>query len=282
MKFKENIIEEVEEFSTLPTIYTTLTEIMANPKSTINEVSDVISLDQSSAVKILKTANSSLYGLRKKIDTISEAISYIGFEEVKNLVATLSIIEIFSRPIGRAVFNPVDLWKHSIAVGIITRMVGQSMKNVNLENFFVAGVLHDLGKLLLIKYYPDDYNDVVVYSLENNITIRESEMKIFGITHHEVGGLLAEKWDLPDTIKNAIVYHHSGFVGGRIDQLVSSVHLANTVARMMDIGCTDKTRIPPPNNAIWPFIKLPDHFFTNNLSSFVVKYEESVNLLLTH
>lgn len=276
----DTIIAKVDEFPTLPTIYSTLLDTMANPRSTANDVADVISQDQASASKVLKASNSSIYGFRGKINTISQAIVFIGFDEVKNLVTALSIINLFKDAKKSLFFNPIDLWKHSLAVGVISRQIGRTVGVKNLENYFLAGILHDIGKLLFFKIMPDDYSDIINYAIEQNITIRDAEQEKIGITHTVAGEMLAEKWKLPSSLKNAIRYHTTGTVDGQINQLSGIVHIANITASMLGLGLSGEEIISPPNPKVWEGIQLPNKFFTTNLQNILVSFEESIDLLL--
>lgn len=276
----EKILKKVDEFPTLPTIYTALSEIMANPRSTINDAAQIISQDQSSVSKILKAANSSIYGLRVNIDTITQAIFYIGFDEVKNLIGAMSIIKLFSNVKDERTISPVALWKHSIAVGAITRILGEALQIKHLENYFIAGIIHDIGKLFFYKYLKNEYVKVVDFASNNNIQIKQAEKEILGITHTMVGELLAQKWKLPQNLINAISSHNSGFVDGKIDMLVSCVHLANVLAVSIDYGMNRDELIPEPNRKIWQYMNFESMPFTKLLPKFRQDIDESIDLLL--
>lgn len=276
----EKLTQKVEEFPTLPTIYTALSEVMANPRSTIQDAVNIISQDQASASKILKAANSSVYGIRVNIDTITQAIFYIGFDEVKNLVLALSVIDIFNRDAKNQVLNPVGLWKHSIAVGVITRTLGKSLSIRHLENYFIAGILHDIGKLFFYRFMPEEYKKVIEYSQENSVSLREAEKTIIGITDTIAGELLAQKWRLPRNIINAISYHYSGLVDGKVDSLTSCVHLAEIISTMLELGDSGYDMILQPNAKLWDELKFDKNVFTNNLDQIITDYNESISLLL--
>ncbi len=280
MKNIQNIIDRIDEFPTLPTVYTKLSDVMSNHRSTPSDVANIISQDQASATKILKAANSSIYGFRGRITTITQAITFIGFEEVKNLVLALSIIQMFFKSDAPSSFNPVNLWKHSIAVGIITRHAGNTIGVRDLENYFIAGILHDIGKLLLYKYVPDDFAKAYNYSFANKVSLREAELKFIGISHTVVGDLLAEKWRLPISIRDVISNLYTGRVSGKLSLLVSCVHVANIAATMLELGDNNDEIIPKPNKDVWDFLKLPDNYFTKNMLEIIKQYQESVKLLL--
>ncbi|MFP4528773.1 MAG: HDOD domain-containing protein [Candidatus Kapaibacterium sp.] len=276
----ENIIQRIDEFPTLPTIYSTLSDVMANPRSTAKDVADVIAQDQSSASKVLKTANSSLYGFHGRVNTISQAILYIGFDEVKNLIIALSIIDMFKKKDKNDSFNPVDLWKHSIAVGVITRLLGKEIGIKKLENFFISGILHDIGKLLFFKFMPDDYLRVVNQAIEKGVTAREAEAEILGVTHTIAGDLLSERWKLPKSIRNAISYHYVGKVDGRQNELVACVHLADVIACMLELGQAGDDIVPEPSPGVIESLGFKPGSLMNLYPRIIHDYEESVNLLL--
>ena len=277
----EAFIARVKEFPTLPTIYSRLMDVMSNPRSTAHDVADIISQDQAAASKVLKVANSSLYGFYGKINTISKAITYIGFDEVKNLVIALSIFNIFSDAKKNYLMNPIDLWKHSIGVAVTTRLIGKTIGVKNVENYFLAGILHQLGKLFLYKIQPDEYTKVIAYALSKQIPVRDAEQEKLGITYTVAGELLAEKWNLPKSIKDAIRYHYLGDTDGHNKQMVAAIHIAKTAMIMMKIGVHENEVVPEPNLKSWKNLELPPKFFTNNLNAILKSYEESSMTLLS-
>ena len=278
----DEIVQRIEEFPTLPTIYSTLLDVMANPRSTAKDVADIIAQDQSSAVKVLKVANSSLYGFYGRINTITQAIVYIGFDEVKNLVIALSIMDMFKISKSNNFMNPVIFWKNSIAVGVITRLIGKTIGVKNLENYFLAGILHDIGKLLFLKFIPEEYGEVFAKAIKRSKMLREIEQEELGITSAVAGELLAEKWRLPLNIRNSIRYKSVGIVDNKIDTTTACVHLANITADFLGLGLSDELVIQRPNAQIWTHLNLPDNFFIDFRERIIQDYEESTDLLLRY
>jgi len=276
----EELLKRVEDFPTLPTIYNRMMDLMANPRTTALDLANLISSDQSAATKVLKTINSPIYGLYGKVTSITQAINLLGFEEVKNLITALTIIDLFGKHISDNVLNPVDLWKHSIAVGIINRMIGVSTKANNIESYFLAGILHDIGKLFFLKVIPQLYAKVLEYSIENKIYTRDAEMKFIGMTHTVIGDLLAEKWRLPIPIRLAIRHHTTGFVNDEYNPVVGSVHIANIAASTLGLGYQWDYIVHQPNIEVWKKIGLADDFFAKNVNNIFMDYVESINLLL--
>jgi len=257
MRLDHKILQSVDEFPTLPTVYSALSEVIANPRSTTNDAANVIASDQASAAKVLKAANSPIYGYSGRIDTISKAIFFIGFTEVQNLVAAISIIDMFGKSNASELFNPVEFWKHSIGVGVITRLIGKYSASSSPENYFLAGILHDIGKLFFFQFVPKEFATVLTLVAEKQIPIRVAEREVLGITHTAVGEILAQKWQLPASISNSIRFHVSGTVDGKPDELTASVHVANIISRCLSLGSAGDSTIPEPNELVWDILKLP-------------------------
>lgn len=280
MTIIERITSGLDKLPTLPTIYASLSEALSDSKTNIEDLAKIISSDQASSIKILRVVNSSSFGLSGRVDTISRAILYLGFNEINNIVLALSIINMFEKRKILQDFRPVDFWAHSIAVGSTARLIGETLGVSKLENYFVAGILHDIGKLLFFDQFPAEFEEVLIYSEKNKVPILESETKILGIGHDFAGELLATRWNLPVSLRNVIANHHSGFVNNKLDPLVMSVHLADVVARFLGLGYPGDDLIIQPNPQIFQNFDLPKNLFTNLQPRLMDSYKETIDLLL--
>jgi HD-like signal output (HDOD) protein len=280
MTLVDRICEQVNTLPTLPTIYSALTELIDNPRATPEDAARVIATDQATAFKILRSANSAFYGLNGRIDTISQAIIHLGFNEIKNLVAAISIVNMFKRHSNIDNFCPVDFWAHSIGVGVMTRFIGQVIGLGNVENFFLAGILHDLGKLIFVEYAKNEYIEALRIAEEKRIPLKDAEMMVLGIDHTFAGELLTDRWKLPVSIKQAIRYHHSGTVDDKHNVIVASVHIANICAKLFGMGYSGDAIIQQPNYKVWDVLRLPEKIFTASIQSVMRDYEMTANQLL--
>ncbi len=280
MDIKERILSKVKNLPTLPTVYAALSEAIQDPRASSEKIAAIISNDQVSSFKILKVANSPFFGFRGKIGTISQAIMYLGFNEVRNIVFALSVMDFFSKDKTLLNFRPVDFWAHSIAVGIISRAIGRGVGDRNLENYFLSGILHDIGKLLFFNALHEEYAEVLDIVENNNISIKEAEKKVLGMDHSDAGFLLADKWKLPVSLQKVISNHHIGRSNDTSDLLVGSVHLADICARVMDLGYPGDNLVPEPNPKVWEVVKLPPGFFTASKSKILEDYEQAVHMML--
>ncbi|MCX7875254.1 MAG: HDOD domain-containing protein [Melioribacteraceae bacterium] len=282
MKINEKLINSINKLPTLPTIFTAITEAIEDPYTTNTKLANIILTDQSTTLKILKVANSPLYGFHGKIDSISDAILYIGRNEVKDIVFTLSVISMFSKEIKIKGFRPVDFWAHSIAVGVISRNVANAIGEKKLENYFLSGVLHDIGKIIFLEYAGEDYKKVFELVKEKNCLIKEAEKEILGITHEEVGKLLAEKWRIPESIQDVILFHDNCVKSNTSNNnlLISIVHLSNILSHILELGYSGYDIIPKPNTLIWDTLKIKKGTLTELKEKFINDYTSTVKLIM--
>lgn len=198
----------------MPSLSTTVTKVLAvcnSPTSSANDLNRVVSLDPVLTGNVLKLINSAYYSLRDKVTSLTKAIIMLGLNTIKNLALNTAILGNLSSGKGSSKALTMDaFWAHSICTGVaakqIASVVGVSVSDG--EEYFVAGLLHDLGKIPLINCFPDDYDKVVEISKQKKIPLRRSEKIIFGINHCEIGKLIADKWKLTGATYDAICHHH--------------------------------------------------------------------------
>ena len=281
MTIIERINNGISRLPTLPTVFSAISDALADPRVTNDEIAKIISGDQASSFKVLKVANSAFYGFRSRIDTISQAIMILGFNEIRNIVLALSIINLFSKEKKLLNFRPVEFWAHSIGVGIITRAIGKETGLTNLENYFISGILHDIGKLFFYIYAGKEYAEVLRLVEEQNLSLSKAELQVFGVDHCMVGSAVAEKWRLSPNIVHAIKYHQLGPITGKYEKLVSTVHIADVFAKMIELGHSGDDIIYEPNLKAWDILNLPDDVFYKLSKIIMADYEKMVSLLLS-
>jgi len=276
----KNIINKIEKLPTLPTVYSRLTLALSDPKSTPESLARVISSDQSASLKLLKVANSSVFGLPGRIETVKDAIIRLGYNEVSNIIFALSVINLFSKKKLLIHFQPVKFWEHSIAVGIISRLIGNHIGYGNLENCFLAGVIHDIGKLVFFESIEKEYLNVLKLIDEREGYSFDIEQELLGITHAEVGGMVADHWNIPQVLGNSIRQHHH-LKDETSDGLSPIVYLANITARFLDLGFSGDNQIPKPDERIWSILRISSDFFDTSLDEILNQHQLITQMLLT-
>lgn len=275
----ENMIQNFNDFPTLPTIYSSLLEVMSKPFSTIQDISEVIAKDMSVTAKIIKMANSPIFALNIRVETLTQAIFLIGFTEVKNIVLAISVLNVMKGTHSNSNFNFVNLWKHSIAVGVIARILGNKMNIRNLENYFVAGLMHDIGKLVLYKIYDEEYSKGLKDAIAKQITARQAEKEHFGFSHEFAGEIIANKWKFPDVLIDVIKYHHNFQKNYANNTLLACVHLANIIANSSCMGHSGTAIIEEPDYEIWSILNYEKGTISNLIDEVYDSYRKSIDIL---
>jgi putative nucleotidyltransferase with HDIG domain len=199
---------------------------------------------------MLRLANSAFYGIPRTISSVQSAVVILGFNTIKSLVLSSSVMKVFADGAGQQ-FDRKRFWKHSIVCAMAAKAIVRSYMHIKImdpESAFCAGILHDIGKLIFDQYASADYKEVCDYSRKNNAPLIEAESKVMGMNHAEVGRLISDKWALPLELESSLVMHHEPKMGTEVTELVSAVHMADIVAHSIHIDLWDGE--PAPRE--WP------------------------------
>jgi HD-like signal output (HDOD) protein len=252
----KRIINQIDDLPTLPRTVLKITELVNNPKSSARDLSSVITDDQVLTARMLKLVNSSFYGFPQKISTITGAIVLLGFDAIRNLLLTTSVFDMFSSRYRENRVIQESFWDHSLGCAIGAKVIGTYMRYEKVEELFVSGLLHDIGKIVEMLFLPDDFAAVRSVVKTRDILMIAAEEEILGFTHPDVGKLLAEKWNLPLKLVNILEHHHHPEQSGRFIQETSIIHLADILCRAIDLGSGGDNKIPILNPEAWASLKL--------------------------
>ena len=218
----QNIINKYDALPAMPNVVMKALNIIKTENSGLKELAKIISYDHSLTTEVLKLVNSAYYGLPKQITSIQNAISLLGFNEIRKTVIAITLKPILTSRGGR------DLWEHSIISAVACEMLAKQVNIIKPEDAFVVAFLHDIGKIVLNHSSPIAYNKVKTLVAEGN-NILEVENLLIGTTHTDVGFKLAKKWQLPVIIANCIKYHHNP-IQSSISNVVGLVMYADIIA----------------------------------------------------
>ena len=235
----EEIIMRIDELPAIPALVMKALELIDDPRSQVSQLAEVLSSDQSLTAKILKLANSAYYSFPRKISTITDAIVILGFSTLKSLVIAASTYNFLNKEVEGYGLDEGELWKHSLSCAMTARLIAKRVRFRSPETAFVAGLLHDIGKMVLNYYMKEEFEQVIKYVTENNVPFSVAEREIIGFDHAEVGSKVAEKWNFPAELVNAIRYHHEPLKvenkTGKVN-LVDITHLADALVLMLGFG----------------------------------------------
>ncbi|MHC4664321.1 MAG: HDOD domain-containing protein, partial [Planctomycetota bacterium] len=230
--------KKIESIGGLPTLPKVAAEIIArvsNPDSSMKDISKIIHQDPSLAAKILKVANSAFYGLRQEVTTLQLAMVVLGLKKIMNLVASISIFSVFPTRAGRKAIEREKFWLHSAGTGTIARILAQRMELELDGEEFVAGLLHDIGKIVIDQYFHEDFLKILDL-IEQGKDALEAENTVLGASHAEIGEWIAFHWRLPRSLIAAIRYHHDPAQAGEHTMFAALAATANQLAIKKGIG----------------------------------------------
>lgn len=274
------IIRKIEDLPTLPRTVLRITELVNNPRTSAQDLAGVVVDDQVLTARLLRLVNSSFYGFPRKVSTVTGAIVLLGFDAIRNLLLTTSILELFSNKKRKTGFNREKLWDHSIGCAVGAKIIGSYLKYERIEELFVSGLLHDIGKIVEMLFLPKDFAQIVSIVEQENILLFSAEERILGYTHADIGRLLAQRWSLPAKIEAVIANHHQPDAADGFMLEAAIIHLADILCRALDIGSGGDHRIPPLNKSAWEVLELNISVIEPIMHEIETEFD-SINLSIT-
>lgn len=203
----ESVVHRIEEISTLPQVALRVMQIANDPDSGAADLKQAMESDTALSARVLRCVNSSAYAARQKIANLQQAIAYLGMKQIRDLAVTASVSELFKTDDMIGPYRRAGLWRHLVSVGICARMLANRLKLCDVEDMFLAGLLHDLGIILEDQYVHEAFYKLV-QSLGTDKPLAAVERDRLGFDHTTLGAKIGEIWGFPDTVKAAIRYHH--------------------------------------------------------------------------
>ncbi len=238
----EEIVKYETELVSFPDIYVQIQEVLNDVNSSAEDIAKVVSRDIGLSAKLLKLINSPFYSLSQKVDSISRAVSLLGSNEVSSLALGVSTIDFFEN-IPPELMDMKTFWKHSLRCAVYSRMLASRMQGVEEDKFFTAGLLHDVGRLILFKNMPYASVQVLLFARGNMLPLVEAESAVLGYDHTDVGALLLEEWSFPGPLVEMIRKHHK-FEDAEPSVEAAIIQLADNLAIASDIPSGGRFVLP--------------------------------------
>ena len=276
----EKLINRSGKLGSLPAIVYRVFEVMDDQKSTATQIGRVINDDPALTARLLKLVNSPFYGFTGKVDTVYRAVALIGHKELRSVVVAASAIKVFDGIPSDLVSMPV-FWKRSLATAVVARVLAAFKREKEIERYFIAGLLHDIGSLLLYLQLPDEMKRVLQMQSDEAVDLCKAEKDVMGYDHAEVGGELLKKWNLPVVICNSVRFHEYPQKAPEADQQSAwLVHLARAIVDHhidRDPQLAEDAEI---DAAIWQANNLDVDLLAKILEKSEQQYESSKDILL--
>lgn len=249
----DEVLADIRLLPSLPAIISELVHTLDNDLANIDQLAEGIAKDQSLSARALRVANSPFYGIQHKVASIHDAIVILGFRAVGSLVTAASITGYFSPRPGEE-FDLARFWRHGIGTALCARALAHETR-LDAEAAFTAGLLHDIGVLVLFTTRPRHYRQVLDWREQHDCETVEAERAVLGFDHAQVGEALAQRWLFPEEITRAVARHHAP-AGDDDDadtaaSLTDVVHVANVIAHALDLAHEPESLVPPLEGVAW-------------------------------
>jgi len=235
----KEFVKNIKNLPTIPVVAQKILGLLGDNNLSVDKLEEIVENDPAISAKILSVANSAFFGFQVSTDLLSNAIMRVGFNNVRNIALGISLMTILDDGKRGERFDYQRIFNHSIAVGFTARLISRNLKHSNAEDALMNGMLHDLGYLVLNKYFQEVYNEVL-YTLDDGSPLLDAEKKVMNFTHADIGSWLAEEWKLPEAIIDINTFHHNPSLAQRNTMQVAVVHIADYLTVKNIIGPIEK------------------------------------------
>ena len=254
-----SLITKVKDLPPMPTVVMRAMEMTLDPDVSVSKLQLLISQDQALSAKILRIVNSAMYSLRREVSTVSHAVAVLGIDTVKSVIMAASVERVFqaAKDLGTKLMSD-----HSWGTALAARCIARRVHYQNLEEALVCGLMHDIGKPVLLQNLRPRYSEIISAVYSGSANFHQQELLAFGFSHAHVGALLARKWNFPAQLAEAVGYHHSPLSAPTYKQLACIINLANLFMISMGIGFEKNKELNLEKQASAEFLKLNEPALT--------------------
>lgn len=245
-----DLIRNDVQVATLPLILIKLNEVTNNPYSSVLDMGKIIGEDQGLSARLLKLSNSPFYSFPSKVETITQAVTVIGTQQMVDIVLATSVMDMF-KGISKDLVTMESFWRHSIACGIVARILAVYRRESNVDRFFVAGVLHDIGRLIMYTKMPEKAGEIMKRCRKNRELQYKVEQETLNFNHADVGEVLLREWKLPLSLREMVAFHHAPMRAMHFPLEAAITHVADIIAHALQFGSSGETFVPPLDVEAW-------------------------------
>lgn len=251
----DEIAASVRDLPALPAVVMELIQSIGDANANAELLATKISHDQALAAKTLRLANSSFYGLSRRVTSISEATTILGLRTLRSIATAAGLVSGFSDAACKG-FHFDAFWRHAIGTALCARSLAQALR-LDEDAAFTLGLMHDIGRLVLVSRYPQRYAAALAYRGEVDCVVSDAERFVFGTDHAVVGAMVVERWHFAPSVVAAIAGHHDPQAGAQ-KSLVDLLHVADNMAHALDLSHLEDDMVPPLSMAAWSRLALTE------------------------
>lgn len=262
----------------LPEVALRVNQIVADPYHSVTDIGCVLRQDPGMTARLLKIVNSPFYGFPSKIDSIARAITIIGTQDLRDLILATSVVKAFSG-LTNDMVTMESFWHHSIGCALIARGLATQRQEPHPERFFVAGLLHDIGNLLIYQKIPELAREALLRATHQGEVLHVAEQAVMGFDHAAVGGELLRVWNLPKYLEEAVAFHHAPEKAKQFPIDAALIHLANIIATAVRFGNSSNQHVAPLQNSAWDIVGLSVNVIETVVIEAETHFGETLRLL---
>ncbi len=249
------LIREAPALGSPPAVYRRLVDVLEDPRSGTHEVAAVVGQDTSLTARLLRLANSAYFSFNGPVGSVHQAVGLIGAVHIRDLALATSVTSHF-QDVPPDLIHLEEFWRHSLAVGIGARTIAELRRESNLERFFVAGMLHDVGRLVLYVCAPEPAREILEHAERHEVLLYEAEIDLTGFDHGDVGGILMQTWNMPESLVECVTLHHRPDEALAFPVEAATIHLADLIANSLRLGRSGERRVPARWLGVWDALDL--------------------------
>ncbi|MBV1869837.1 MAG: HDOD domain-containing protein [Gammaproteobacteria bacterium] len=274
----QKLLANVESMVSPPRVYFKLRAALDNPTTDFDDLAGLISADVSIAARLLKLANSAMFNFPSQVNSIDRALSLIGTQQTAELILATEVLQTFGG-IQSDVISVEDFTAHSLGCAISSRVLAQYKNEHDVEAHFLNGLLHDMGRLLLIAKFPVVQETLITTSHSENIPLRVLETQQYGISHGELGAHLFDIWELPPEVAASAKFYHDPLTSPDHSYTAALCHVANWIAHSIPIGFSGETLVPALDENAWLLVGIPESSLEMIMEEISSQFTSAIKLL---
>jgi putative nucleotidyltransferase with HDIG domain len=250
-------VQRIKNLPTIPMIAQEILGVVNKDLTSVNKLETIVENDPAISAKILSVANSAFFGVSTPARTLNNAILRIGFDNVKNIALGISLMTVLGNGRQGKSIDYQRIFNHSITVGFVARLIVKKLKMSAPEEIFMNGLLHDIGFLVLNRYFPDNYLKVLTL-FEEGKSLLDAEKEVLDFTHADMGAWLAEQWTLPGNVIDSTRYHHTPALANKNVKQIAIIHLADYVSSCNVLPATSKNPEYPLDESVFEILDISE------------------------
>lgn len=236
MTLVDRILRSTDRLPPFPLVMQRAFQLIEDPRSSAQDLVDVLQFDQAITANVLRLCNSAYFGLRRPVSSLKEALVMVGFDRLMEIILSQGSAALLKDSCEGYGLGQADLWKHSVACALLSHIISKRLNREATLTLFTAALLHDIGKVMLGHFLQEYFGQIRDLTVEKQLSFSEAEKQVLGINHAELGGKVAERWKFPKSIILAIRYHHTPTQSSEEREIVELISLCDVVAMLTGIG----------------------------------------------